>query len=133
MTAAPRTTEAGRRHRGAGGQAAVLVACFLAATTGAAAQPASPAESASPAATASPDASPPAVEVLRGSVATPPVPVEPAAGPDQRHAIGGERVWFVDEGSGTLTGCRLINTIYVGRQAIRCTERRLPKGRPVRD
>jgi len=76
----------------------------------------------------------PSVEILRGSAAAPPpAPVEPAAGPDQRRAVGGERVWFVDEAGGTLIGCRIVNTIDVGRQAIRCTERPLPEGRPARD
>jgi hypothetical protein len=77
--------------------------------------------------------SPPPVEILRGSVAPPAPRIEPEAGNDERLVIAGERLWLVDEAGGRLTGCRLINTIDVGRQAIRCTERRLPKGRPVRD
>jgi hypothetical protein len=133
MTTPHLTTEAGRRRRSAGGRASVLAACFLFAATGAAAQTASPVEPSRAAETVSPPASPPAVEILRGSAATPPTRVEPAAGPEQRRTIAGKRVWFVDEGSGTLTGCRLINTINVGRQAIRCTERPLPKGRPKRN
>ncbi len=73
------------------------------------------------------------VEILRGSVA-PPVPrIEPGAGADERIVIAGERLWLVDEAGDRLTGCRLVNTIDVGRQAIRCTERRLPRGRPVPD
>jgi hypothetical protein len=78
--------------------------------------------------------SPPPVEILRGSVAPPPPPrIEPSGGVDERLVIAGERLWLVDEASGRLTGCRLINTIDVGRQAIRCTERRLPRARPARD
>jgi hypothetical protein len=67
-------------------------------------------------------------EILRGSVAPPPPRVEPAAGPDERLVAAGERIWFVDPSSRRLTGCRLINTIEVDGQAIRCTERRLPRG-----
>lgn len=87
--------------------------------------------------TETPAASPPPVEILRGSVAPPTPPlqpgVEPGAGPEARSAIAGERLWIVDEATGRLTGCRLINTLYVGGQAIRCTERPLPRGRPARD
>jgi hypothetical protein len=91
--------------------------------------------------TETPAASPQPVEILRGSVAPPAQrvergvepAVEPGAGPEARAAIAGERLWIVDEASGRLTGCRLINTLYVGGQAIRCTERPLPKGRPARD
>jgi hypothetical protein len=83
--------------------------------------------------TETPAASRPPVEILRGSVAPPAPRVEPAAGPDARSAIAGERLWLVDEAGGRLTGCRLINTLHVGGQAIRCTERPLPKGRPARD
>ena len=83
--------------------------------------------------TETPAASPPPVEILRGSVAPPAARVEPGAGPDARSAIAGERLWLVDEAGGRLTGCRLINTLDVGGQAIRCTERPLPKGRPARD
>lgn len=80
-----------------------------------------------------PQASPPPVEILRGSVAPPAPRVEPGAGPEEPEAIAGERLWIVDEATGRLTGCRLINTVQVGGQAIRCTERRLPKGRSARD
>lgn len=125
MAAEQEVCGAAHRRRWAAGLTTVVVGCCLLITAGAPAQTASPQTGQA--------ASPPPVEILRGSAAPPPARVEPAAGPDQRRAVGGERVWFVDEGSGTLTGCRLINTIYVGRQAIRCTERRLPKGRPVRD
>ncbi len=83
--------------------------------------------------TETPVASPPPVEILRGSVAPPAPRVEPEAGPTVRSTIAGERLWIVDEARGRLTGCRLINTLYVGGQAIHCTERSLPKGRPARD
>ena len=83
--------------------------------------------------TETPAASPPPVEILRGSVAPPAARVEQGAGPDARSAIAGERLWLVDEAGGRLTGCRLINTLHVVGQAIRCTERPLPKGRPARD
>ena len=83
--------------------------------------------------TETPAANPPPVEILRGSVAPPAPRVEPGAGADVRAAIAGERLWIVDEATGRLTGCRLINTLYVGGQAIRCTDRPLPKGRPARD
>lgn len=75
----------------------------------------------------------PAPEVLRGSVAPPAPAVEPAAGSGGPLIAAGDRVWFVDQERRRLTGCRLINTIYVDTQAIRCTERRLPRGAIVRD
>lgn len=71
-------------------------------------------------------AQPAAPEILRGSVAPPPPVVEPAGGPAERRLVGGDRLWLVDEGARTLTGCRLVNTINVGVQAIECTTRRLP-------
>jgi len=109
------------RRRWAGGLGIFVVGCCMLVAASARAE------------TAGDDPNPLPVEILRGSVATPPVPVEPGAGPDQRRAIAGERLWFVDEAGGRLVGCRLINTIQVGGQAIRCTERPLPKGRPARD
>ena len=114
-----------RRRRRAAGFTAVVVGCCLLIAAGARAETPRPA--------AGPATSPPTVEILRGSVAPPSAPVEPAAGPDQRRVVGGERVWFVDEAGGRLIGCRLVNTIDVGGRAIRCTERSLPKGRPARD
>lgn len=74
-----------------------------------------------------------APEILRGSVAPPPPRVEPAAGPGERLVAAGDRIWFVDRSARRLTGCRLINTIEVDGQAIRCTERRLPRGAAGRD
>jgi hypothetical protein len=73
-----------------------------------------------------------APDILRGSVAPPPR-VEPSAGAEGRVVAAGERIWFVDRSAKRLTGCRLINTIEVDGQAIRCTERRLPRGAAWRD
>jgi len=67
-------------------------------------------------------------EILRGSAAPPPPMIEPAAGPSERRMIAGERLWIVDEKARRVTGCRLVNTIRVGVQAIDCSTRRLPKG-----
>ena len=114
-----------QRRRRAAGPTTVVVGCCLLIAVGARAETPRPA--------AGQASSPPTVEILRGSMAPPSAPVEPAAGPDQRRAVGGERVWFVDEAGGKLIGCRLVNTIDVGGQAIRCTERSLPKRRPARD
>jgi hypothetical protein len=86
-----------------------------------------------PAPSIGPLVQPDAPEILRGSVAPPPPAVEPAAGPGEPLIAAGDRVWFVDRERRRLTGCRLINTIYVDTQAIRCTERRLPRGAVVRD
>jgi hypothetical protein len=72
-------------------------------------------------------------DILRGSVAPPPPAAEPAAGPDAPLVTAGDRVWFVDQERRRLTGCRLIDTIQVDTQAIRCTERRLPRGAIARD
>lgn len=67
-------------------------------------------------------------EILRGSVAPPPpAKVEPAAGYEAELMTAGERLWIVDRDGKKLTACRLINTIYVGGQAIRCTTRKLPR------
>jgi hypothetical protein len=71
-------------------------------------------------------------EILRGSVAPPPA-IEPAVGPEEPRIVAGDRVWFIDREAGRLTACRLINTIQVGGQAVRCTERRLPRGAARRD
>ena len=71
-------------------------------------------------------------EILRGSVVPQPA-IEPAAGPEEPRVVAGDRVWFVDREAGRLTACRLINTIQVGGQAVRCTERRLPRGAALRD
>lgn len=72
-------------------------------------------------------------DILRGSVAPPPPAVEPAAGPAAPLVTAGDRIWFVDQERRRLTGCRLIDTIQVDTQAIRCTERRLPRGVVARD
>jgi hypothetical protein len=71
-------------------------------------------------------------EILRGSVVPQPA-IEPAAGPEEPRIVAGDRVWFVDREAGRLTACRLITTIQVGGQAVRCTERRLPRGAALRD
>lgn len=106
---------------------AALVACGWLITADAIAQSRASAESSAPAENPAP------VEILRGSVAPPAPRVEPGAGPAEPVAIAGERLWIVDESTGRLTGCRLINTVQVGGQAIRCTERRLPQGHAARD
>ena len=116
-----RLWKAGHERGSARRLGAAVAGCCMLVATATLAQPAEPA------------ASPPPVEILRGSVAPPAPRVEPGAGPDARSAIAGERLWLVDEARGRLTGCRLVNTLYVGGQAIRCTERPLPKGRPARD
>lgn len=73
-------------------------------------------------------AEPAAPEILRGSAAPPPPAVagEPAAD-DTDVVAAGNRVWFVDRAEGTLVGCRLINTSYVGVERIACSARDLPE------
>ena len=74
-------------------------------------------------------AEPAAPEILRGSSAPPPPAVavgQPAA--DSADVVAaGNRVWFVDRAEGTLIGCRLINTSYVGVERIACSARDLPE------
>jgi hypothetical protein len=67
---------------------------------------------------------PAAVPIYRGS-AIPPAraPASPAGPPAE--VEGGQRLWLVDRDRGTLTACRLVSTFTVGRDAIRCTRRRL--------
>ena len=113
--------KAGHEHWSARRLGAAVAGCCMGVATAALAQ------------TETPATTPPPVEILRGSVAPPAPRVEPGAGPAAPVAIAGERLWFVDEARGRLTGCRLINTLHVGGQAIRCTERPLPEGRPARD
>lgn len=131
----------GASKTGRGVATMVMLAAWLGATSAttptAAQQPAAgvqpdplPATTAQAAEQPMPRPAPP--EVLRGSVAAAPV-VEPAAGPDGSQLVGGERVWFVDRDNRRLTGCRLVNTVQVGGQAIWCTERRLPRGAVARD
>ena len=71
-------------------------------------------------------------DILRGSTASPPPRVEPAAGPTSEaldgQALARNRFWMVNEERGKLVACRLVNTSEVGGQYIRCTERRLPRG-----
>lgn len=70
----------------------------------------------------------PAPEILRGSVAEPPlaVAVEPEAGPSEVIAAG-DRIWFIDEDRGTLTGCKMVNTSIVGVRRVACARRPLPR------
>ena len=71
-----------------------------------------------------------APEILRGSSA-PPLPPRAAASEPAKDGAdvvaAGNRVWFVDREEGTLVGCRLINTSYVGVERIRCAARGLPE------
>jgi hypothetical protein len=68
---------------------------------------------------------PSAVPVHRGHAAAPArAPAEPT--PATALVEGGRRLWLVDRDRGTLTACRLVSTSTVGRDAIRCTRRRLP-------
>lgn len=71
-----------------------------------------------------------APEILRGSSA-PPLPPRAAAkepATDGTDVVAaGDRVWFVDRDEGTLVGCRLINTSYVGVERIQCAGRDLPE------
>ncbi|MEZ5906344.1 MAG: hypothetical protein R3C69_15035 [Geminicoccaceae bacterium] len=71
-----------------------------------------------------------APEILRGSSA-PPLPPRAAASEAAEDGAdvvaAGNRVWFVDRDEGTLVGCRLINTSYVGVERIQCAARGLPE------
>ncbi|MCB1990124.1 MAG: hypothetical protein R3D28_26645 [Geminicoccaceae bacterium] len=71
-----------------------------------------------------------APEILRGSSA-PPLPPRPATSEPANDSAdvvaAGNRVWFVDKDEGTLVGCRLINTSYVGAERIECSARDLPE------
>ncbi len=71
-----------------------------------------------------------APEILRGSSAPPLPPRSTASEPAENGAdvvAAGNRVWFVDREEGTLVGCRLINTSYVGVERIQCAGRDLPE------
>lgn len=71
-----------------------------------------------------------APEILRGSSAPPLPPRAATNGPAAAGAdvvAAGDRVWFVDRDEGTLVGCRLINTSYVGVERIQCAARELPE------
>lgn len=71
-------------------------------------------------------AQPAGPEILRGSVAPPPPVIEPTAGPERQRFAAGERLWIVDEMTSTVTGCRIVNTVRVGIDAIDCATRHLP-------
>lgn len=69
-----------------------------------------------------------APEILRGTPAPPPEAVAvPAPGEGAQTVAAGNRVWFIDRNEGTLVGCRLINTSYVGAERIECSARDLPE------
>ena len=69
------------------------------------------------------------VEVVRGPAVAPSVYKEPEVG--ALEVLVGERLWLLDRASGRLSGCTLRFTGTVGREAIRCTSRRLPHGFPA--
>ena len=65
------------------------------------------------------------IPVYRGS-ATGPGNLAAAAPEAGVAAVGGRRIWFVDQTRDELIGCRTVSTLTVGRDAIRCVRRRLP-------
>jgi hypothetical protein len=65
------------------------------------------------------------VPVHRGSV---PGPAGTVAATPAPTTTSGRHIWLVDPAQGRLTGCRLVRTTVIGRDAIRCTRRTLPAG-----
>ncbi len=67
-------------------------------------------------------------DILRGTPAPPPeVVAAPEPEDGARTVAAGNRVWFIDRNEGTLVGCRLINSSYVGAERIECSARDLPE------
>lgn len=66
------------------------------------------------------------IAVVRG----PAVETRPYTAPESApiRLATGERIWFIDENTGRLSACTLRFTSTVGREAIRCSSRRLPHG-----
>lgn len=69
------------------------------------------------------------VELVRGPAVLTPVYKEPKAGPVQ--IMAGDELWLLDPGAERLTACALRSTSKVGREAIRCTSRSLPRTIPA--
>ena len=69
------------------------------------------------------------VQVVRGPAVKPSNYKAPKVG--DLEVLGGERLWLLERARGRLTGCTLRFTGTVGREAIRCTARRLPHGLSV--
>jgi hypothetical protein len=65
------------------------------------------------------------IPVYRGSAAAPGY-LDAATPEPEVAAVGGRRIWFVDQTRDELIGCRTVSTLTVGRDAIRCVRRRLP-------
>jgi len=68
------------------------------------------------------------VRIFRGSAAPPGYLTRPAVSAPAAEPIGGERLWLIDRARDRLVGCKLARTVDVGRNAVRCADRRLPGG-----
>jgi hypothetical protein len=66
------------------------------------------------------------VRIFRGSAAPPGYLGSPTISAPAAEPVGGERLWLVDRARGRLVGCKLVRTLDVGRNAVRCADRRLP-------